>query len=251
MAGRRLGQHFLVRRSVLERIAAAVLTHPGSVVVEIGPGKGALTDYLVRSASRVVAVEIDPVLVHYLQEKFRGQDNLAVIHADILKVDLAQWGPVAVAGNLPYYITSPIVEKVLGLGPSLLHSVFLVQREVADRIVAVPGSRDYGFLSVSVQTFAEARILVNVPAEAFRPPPKVESAAVELIPRVHPAVGNTEAFLQFVSAAFKQKRKTLRNNIAPLYGRAAIDAQPEAHLRAEQLSIEQLANVHQRILKFQ
>jgi 16S rRNA (adenine1518-N6/adenine1519-N6)-dimethyltransferase len=129
--------------------------------------------------------------------------------------------------------------------------VFLVQREVAERIVAGPGSRDYGFLSVSVQTFAEARILINVPPDAFRPPPKVESAVVELAPRPHPAVADPVSFLKFVSAAFKQKRKTLRNNVAPLYGRPAIDAQPEAKLRAEQLSIEQLANVHQRILKFQ
>ena len=159
--------------------------------------------------------------------------------------------PVTVTGNLPYYITSPIIEKVLALRSVLQHAVFLVQREVAERIVAGPGSRDYGFLSVSVQTFAVPRILMHVPPEAFRPPPKVESSVIELVPRAHPAVSDPDSFLKFVSAAFKQKRKMLRNNIAPLYGRDAIDAQPEAGLRAEQLSIEQLANIHQRILKFQ
>jgi 16S rRNA (adenine1518-N6/adenine1519-N6)-dimethyltransferase len=251
MAGRRLGQHFLARKSILERIAASACSAPDATVIEIGPGKGALTDYLVRQAARVVAIEVDPVLVHYLQEKFRGNENFSVIHADILKVDLAQWGPVSVAGNLPYYITSPIINKVLALGPLLLHAVFLVQREVAERIVAGPGSRDYGFLSVNVQTFAEPKILVHVPPEAFRPPPKVDSAVIELIPRRHPAIEDPPSFLKFASAAFKQKRKTLRNNLAALYGRPAIDAQPEAGKRAEQLSIAELANVHQRILKFQ
>lgn len=251
MAGRRLGQHFLARRSILERIAVVACATPAATVIEIGPGKGALTDYLVQQAMRVVAVEVDPVLVHYLQEKFRGYENFSVIHADILKVDLTQWGPVSVAGNLPYYITSPIINQVLALGPLLLHAVFLVQREVAERIVAGPGSRDYGFLSLNVQTFAEPKIVVNVPPEAFRPPPKVDSAVVELIPRRHPAIADPASFLAFASAAFKQKRKTLRNNIAPLYGRAAIDAQPEAGLRAEQLSVEELASIHQRILKFQ
>lgn len=251
MAGRRLGQHFLARKSILERIAEAACTDPAATVVEIGPGKGALTDYLVQQAKEVIAVEVDPVLVHYLHEKFRGHENFSVMHADILKVDLAQWGPVSVAGNLPYYITSPIINKVLGLGSLLVHAVFLVQREVAERIVAGPGSRDYGFLSVNVQTFAEPKILTNVPPEAFRPPPKVDSAVIELNPRRHPAIEDPASFLAFASAAFKQKRKTLRNNVAALYGRAAIDAQPEAGRRAEQLSVEELAKVHQRILKFQ
>jgi 16S rRNA (adenine1518-N6/adenine1519-N6)-dimethyltransferase len=193
---------------------------------------------------------VDPVLVHYVQERFRGYENFSVLHADILKVDLRQWGPVTVVGNLPYYITSPIIDKVLGLGSLLLHAIFLVQREVAERIAAGAGTRDYGFLSVSVQTLAKPRILFHVPPDAFRPPPKVESAVIELIPRPHPAVDEPESFLKLVAAALKQKRKTLRNNLAS-YGQAAISAQPEAGKRAEQLSVEELANVHQRILKFQ
>jgi 16S rRNA (adenine1518-N6/adenine1519-N6)-dimethyltransferase len=251
MAGRRLGQHFLARKSVLDRIASAALAHPEHPILEIGPGKGALTEYLISRASRVIAIEVDPVLVHYLQGKFRGNTNLTVLHADVLKADLTQWGPVNVVGNLPYYITSPIIEKVLRLGPLLKGAVFLVQKEVAERIAAGPGRREYGFLSVSVQLFAEPRILVNVPAESFRPPPKVDSAVIELVPRAHPAVADPDSFLRFASAAFKQKRKTLRNNVGPLFGRGAIDAQPEAGQRAEQLSIGQLASVHQRILKFQ
>src|SRR5688500_5406975 len=113
MAGRRLGQHFLVRRSVLERIASAACPFPDKPVVEIGPGKGALTEYLIKSSPQVHAIELDQVLVHYLREKFRDNDGFSVQHGDVLKADLGQWGPVQVAGNLPYYITSPIIERVL------------------------------------------------------------------------------------------------------------------------------------------
>ena len=250
MPGRRLGQHFLARRSILERIARAACEYHDRPLIEIGPGKGALTEHLLNASSRVIAIEVDQVLVHYLQEKFRGRPNFSVLHADVLKTDLAQWEQVSVAGNLPYYITSPILEKVLGLGALLLKAVFLVQKEVAARIAAGPGSRDYGFLSVNMQAMAEPRILFDVPPDAFRPPPKVESAVIELIPRQHGAIADHKSFLQFASAAFKQKRKTLRNNLAELYGRDAISGEREANLRAEQLSIEELANLHQRILKF-
>ena len=251
MAGRRLGQHFLVRKSILERIALAACAHPEKPVIEIGPGKGALTDFLLEKASSLIAIEVDQVLVHYLQEKFRGRSNLVVLNADVLNVDLKRWGHSTVVGNLPYYITSPIIEKVLALGELLLGAVFLVQKEVAGRITAKPGSRDFGYLSVSVQTFAEARTLMDVPPDAFRPAPKVHSAVIELNPRVHPAVTDAPSFLDFASAAFRHKRKNLRNNIGTVYGMDRIDGQPEARLRAEQLSLEELANLHQRILKFQ
>jgi 16S rRNA (adenine1518-N6/adenine1519-N6)-dimethyltransferase len=251
MAGRRLGQHFLARKSILERISLAACTHPDRPVIEIGPGKGALTDHLVAAASSVIAIEVDQVLVHYLRERFRDRPNLALLNDDVLKVDLTQWGSVSVVGNLPYYITSPIVEKVLGLGKLLLGAVFLVQKEVAERITAKPGSRDFGYLSVSVQAFSEARILMEVPPDAFRPPPKVDSAVIELIPREHPAIADPRSFLEFASAAFRHKRKNLRNNIGLAYGMGGIDGQPEARLRAEQLSLEELANLHQRILKLQ
>jgi 16S rRNA (adenine1518-N6/adenine1519-N6)-dimethyltransferase len=244
---RRLGQHFLARSSVLERIAGAAVQYPHIPVIEIGPGRGALTQYLVRLASRVIAIEVDQVLVHYLQEKFRGGDNFAVVHGDVLKTDLAQWGPVQVAGNLPYYITSPIVDRVLRLGTLLKNAVFLVQKEVAERMAAAPGSRDYGYLSVSCQVMAEVRYLLTVPPSAFRPPPKVDSAVVQLTPRSTPLVPDTEAFLAFASVCFRQKRKTLRNNLSSAYPREWVDAQPEAGLRAEQLGVEQLADLFRRL----
>jgi 16S rRNA (adenine1518-N6/adenine1519-N6)-dimethyltransferase len=235
---------------VLERIAAAACPYPDKPVVEIGPGKGALTEFLLPLASQVHAIELDQILVHYLQEKFRDRPNFDVRHADVLKTDLAQWGPVQVAGNLPYYITSPILEKVLSVGSLLLHGVFLVQKEVAERVVAAPGSRDYGFLSVQVQVYAEAKLLFTVPPDAFRPPPQVDSAVIALTPRATPLVADPAELVRFAGLCFRQKRKMLRNNLAGAFPPEAVDAQPEARMRAEQLSVVQLAEVRDRILKF-
>jgi 16S rRNA (adenine1518-N6/adenine1519-N6)-dimethyltransferase len=244
---RRLGQHFLARTSVLERIAAAAVTDSEIPVIEIGPGRGALTQYLLPLASRVTAIEVDQVLVYYLQQKFRGEANFSVIHGDVLKADLAQWGPVSVVGNLPYYITSPIVDRVLRLGSLLKNAAFLVQREVAERMAAVPGTRDYGYLSVSCQVLAEVRYLMTVPPSAFRPPPKVDSAVVQLTPHPQPLVRDTDKFLGFASVCFRQKRKTLRNNLSAAYDKALVEAQPEASLRAEQLGVYRLADLFHRL----
>ncbi|HET8548792.1 MAG TPA: 16S rRNA (adenine(1518)-N(6)/adenine(1519)-N(6))-dimethyltransferase RsmA [Bryobacteraceae bacterium] len=244
---RRLGQHFLTRKSILERIAAAAAPDDCVPVVEIGPGKGALTEHLLPRAPHVYAIEVDTVLVHYLQAKFRDAANLTVVNNDVLKTNLAQWGPVAVAGNLPYYITSPIVERVLALGALLRRAVFLMQKEVGERLTTPPGSRKYGYLTVQTAVAAEARVLFAVPPGAFRPPPKVESAVVLLAPRTNPLVEDVPAFLRFASLCFRQKRKTLRNNLAGAYAREMLDAQPEAGMRAEQLGIEQIVALWQRL----
>lgn len=244
---RPFGQHFLIRGSVLKRIADRVFAQKAETVVEIGPGRGALTQLLVSQAQRVVAVEIDPVLVHYLQEKLRGEPRFEVIESDILKTDLTQWGPVTVAGNLPYYITSPIIEHVLRLGPLLSKAVFLVQKEVAERITAVPGTREYGYLSVLSQVSTEARYVMTVPPDAFRPPPKVFSGVVELIPRAASIVPNPAPFLRFAGLCFAHKRKTLRNNLIEAYPTEKVESQPEAKLRAEQLGVEQLADLYNRL----
>jgi 16S rRNA (adenine1518-N6/adenine1519-N6)-dimethyltransferase len=164
----------------------------------------------------------------------------------VLATDLAQWGPAVVVGNLPYYITSPIVEKVLALGPLLMRAIFLVQKEVALRLAAAPGSRDYGYLSVATQSTAKVEYLFKVPPGAFSPPPKVESAVVRLTP-CEPLVEDAAAFLTFASRCFRQKRKTLRNNLSAFYDKRSIEIQPEAGLRAEQVSIVQLADLHRRL----
>lgn len=244
----RLGQHFLHSRSALEKIADACRASAGSHVLEIGPGKGALTEQLLRTGARVTAVEVDPVLAGYLGQKFHGEPRFTLVHADILRVDLRQFGRITVAGNLPYYITSPILTRALAIGDLLEAAVFLVQKEVAERIAAQPGSRDYGFLSVLTQVFGEPKILFPVPPGAFRPAPKVDSAVIRIVPRASPLTADTSGFLEFASQAFRQKRKTLRNNLAPKYG-AAIETMPEAGLRAEQLSVPELIGLRQRILK--
>jgi 16S rRNA (adenine1518-N6/adenine1519-N6)-dimethyltransferase len=217
------------------------------LLVEIGPGRGALTDHLLPLAKRVIAIEIDPVLVQYLRSKFRAASNLEILESDILKTGLSSLGPLVVTGNLPYYIASPIIEKVLSLGPLLARAVFLVQKEVAERLTASAGSRAWGYLSVQTQLLSKAELLFTVPAGAFRPPPKVESAVVRLTPRAELPDAEIKAFLQFASRAFHQKRKTLRNNLLGSYDKAILDALPESKRRAEQLSIDELISLWRRL----
>ncbi|MGA2215479.1 MAG: 16S rRNA (adenine(1518)-N(6)/adenine(1519)-N(6))-dimethyltransferase RsmA, partial [Bryobacteraceae bacterium] len=220
------------------------------------PGRGALTSHLLARAERVVAIEIDPVLVEYLRAKFRAEPRLTLLEADVLKADLAQWGEVAVVGNIPYYITSPILEKTLRLGGRLIHAIFLLQKEVAERLTAHPGTRDYGFLSVQTQLLSSPELLFSVPAAAFRPPPKVDSEVVRLTPKPaseFPAVDQT-AFLAFVGRCFQHKRKTIRNNLLASSGlsgahdRAILDSVPDIGKRAEQLSIPEFAEMFRRVV---
>jgi 16S rRNA (adenine1518-N6/adenine1519-N6)-dimethyltransferase len=245
-----LGQHFLNRASILDRIADAACPHLEPLVIEIGPGEGSLTVHLMERAAHIVAIEVDPALAERLRARFAGHDHFEVVHADVLDLDLAQWGPAVVVGNLPYYITSPILDRVLAMGPNLLRAVLLMQKEVADRLSAQPGCRDYGFLTVRTRFRAWARTLFQVPPSAFSPPPKVESAVVQLDPRAPNQalpVGDAERILEFVALCFRQKRKTIRNNLSGAFPREAIDACREAGLRAEQLTIEEFADLYRRL----
>jgi 16S rRNA (adenine1518-N6/adenine1519-N6)-dimethyltransferase len=242
----KLGQHFLIRGSVLERIAAAACPARPDLVVEIGPGRGALTEKLLKRAARVVAVEVDPRLVERLQRRFASEPRLEIVRADVLETDLAQWGRATIAGNLPYYIASPILEKVLRLNPP--RAVFLIQKEVAERLVAQPGDRQYGYLTVRTALFADVHLLFEVKPSAFHPPPKVDSAVVLLEPRARdPGLPDRDAFLRFVAQCFRQKRKTLRNNLAGICGKEVVDAWPEASLRAEQVSLAGFVEMFGRI----
>jgi len=245
-----LGQHFLRRPALLKRIAAAAAPQIEPLIIEIGPGRGALTEYLSERAGRLVAIELDAKLAGELRARFAGRHQVEILHADVRNVNLAQWGPAVVAGNLPYYITSPVLDQVLEIGPGLLRAVLLVQKEVADRLTAKPGHREYGYLTVRTAFRAQARILFRVPAAAFSPPPKVESAVVELDPRTPNEdlpVEDGARFLEFVGRCFRQKRKTIRNNLSKWYPRQSLEALPEAGLRAEQLGLAGFLALYRRL----
>ncbi len=246
MSRQKLGQHFLIKGSILERIAAAACPAHVPLIVEIGPGRGALTEKLLRRADRVVAIELDAFLVEHLRQKFAHDPGFEVIHGDALQTDFAALKAAPVAGNLPYYAATPIIERTVRRAAT--RAVFLIQKEVAERLAAAPGSRDYGYLTVATQLFARVKLLFEVKPAAFRPPPKVDSAVALLEPRPDvPAPQETEGLLRFIALCFHQKRKTLRNNLAGTYGRERIDAWPEAALRAEQIEVEQFREMYARL----
>ena len=244
MSRQPLGQHFLVRGATLERIAAAACREREPLVIEIGPGRGALTERLVTRAERLIAIEIDAELVGRLREKFRASTHVTIVHADARETDLNRWGPAAIAGNLPYYAATPIIERALGTG--FLQAVFLIQKEVAARLSAKPGSRDYGYLTVRTQLFADVERLFDVPPSAFHPPPKVHSTVIRLRPRNRAAelgIEDVKRFLVFTGQCFRQKRKTLRNNLAGVCVKSVLDRLPEAGKRAEELTLLQFADL--------
>lgn len=247
--GRRFGQHFLSKKSILDRISQAACGERAPLVIEIGPGKGGLTASLLERSEKLIAIEVDPYLVHYLRQKFAQaieQGQLILIEGDVLKTDLAAWGRAVFAGNLPYYITSPILEKIFSLGETWTRAVLLVQAEVAARLAASPGTRDFGYLSVETQLYSTPEILFPVSRTAFHPPPKVDSAVVRLEPKAD-EFGTREDLLRFAAQCFRHKRKTLRNNLAPAFGKDRVDALAETKKRAEQMSVSELAELYHKL----
>lgn len=208
-------------------------------IVEIGPGQGALTEFLLASGAQVHAIELDPLMVIHLARRFADHPRLTVHQADVLDTNLAQWGPAALAGNLPYYITSPILDRIRQARAAIRYSTLLIQKEVADRVIAKPKSRDYGYLTVVTQSWAECSFVVAVPPESFRPPPKVDSSVILLESRTE-VPEDLDAFLKFAAHAFRQKRKNLRNNLNGIYPEADWANMTERTLRAEQLTIAEL-----------
>lgn len=224
------GQHFLHERSVIERIVAAVAPQPDDALVEIGPGEGALTLPLLRTAGRLTAIELDTDLLEPLRERAAGAGTLTLIHADVLRVDLtalAAGGKLRIVGNLPYYVSSPILFHCLAHAAAITDMHFMLQKEVVERMAAAPGGKTYGRLSVMLQLACRVEPLLHVAPGAFRPPPQVESAVVRLTPlpvvqRPPPALGT--AIDRVVRAAFSQRRKTLTNSLRGLLDAAAIRA---------------------------
>ena len=216
-----LGQHFLNDRRILERIVDTLGLSGEETVVEIGPGRGSLTDVLAPHVKRLVAIEYDRALAARLRERYAENVAVQIIEADVLTVNLGEaagGGPYRLVGNVPYYITTPILFHALE-APRPERAVYLVQREVADRIVAAPGSKEYGALSVNVQAVAHAKLMFRVAPGSFQPPPKVESAVIRIEPRADPVVTETEetAFRRFVQDAFGMRRKQVRRVLRALW----------------------------------
>ncbi|MGO9275516.1 MAG: 16S rRNA (adenine(1518)-N(6)/adenine(1519)-N(6))-dimethyltransferase RsmA [Terriglobia bacterium] len=280
MASRRrpkLGQHFLADPRFRQRIVDALPLGHSELVVEIGPGRGAMTGLLVERAARVVAIELDTALAETLRRQFHGEARLEVIEADILATDIGRLcrerraEGCFIFGNIPYYITSPIIHHLFGFHASIHGMALLMQREVAARLIARPGRREYGYLTVLARAFSSPRLLLDVPPGAFSPPPQVSSALVGFEMWSHPAgalqtlsdagglgpgnwdAGEVERFLRFVQACFAQKRKRLVNNLGRTYGREAVETQLDRvglamEVRAEELPVEVLADLFAGLL---
>ena len=256
MAGarKRFGQHFLTNRRLLARIADALAPGSGDAVLEIGPGPGGLTEALASRGARLAAIEIDRDMVPGLRARFPA---VRVTEGDALSLDWRMVAGVApaerllVTGNIPYNITSPLLEKALE-PPRPVRIVFLVQKEVADRITAAPGTPQYGALSIGIQAVARAERLFVVPAGAFHPPPKVDSAVVRLTPLEHPLVHDDEVspFRRLVTGLFGFRRKQILRGLRELTGWPAEALQPlltamdvAPALRPEQLSPSQFVRL--------
>ena len=254
-ASRRLGQNFLISPAVVRGVVEAAEIEPGDHVLEIGPGIGTLTQGLLEAGAEVTAVELDKKLPAVLAETLRGYEHLTVVQGDILKTDIATLmggEPFKVAANLPYYITTPILLALLEQKLPITRIVTMVQKEVAERMTARPGGKDYGALSVAVQYHTEPEIVLDVPPNCFLPAPEVDSSVIVCAVRETPAVAAKDEtmFFRVVKAAFGQRRKMMRNPLKPL-ARAKADcndwseeqlqaflAQDVFSLRPEKLSVE-------------
>ena len=258
---KKFGQNFLINTSILEEIIDAAEITKEDFVLEIGPGIGTMTQYLCEAAREVVAVEIDTNLIPILGDTLSAYDNVEVMNADILKVDIAKLAdernggkPIKVVANLPYYITTPIIMGLFESHVPLDSITIMVQKEVADRMQVGPGTKDYGALSLAVQYYAKPEIVVNVPPSCFMPQPKVGSAVIRLTRHENPPVDvdNEKLMFQVIRASFNQRRKTLANGLNNFgsfsLGKEEIQKSIEelgvpVNIRGEALSLEQFAKL--------
>ena len=256
-----LGQNFLIDQNILNKIVEAAGIQAEDKVLEVGPGVGTLTQALAKRAARVVSVELDKALLPILQETLRSFSNVKIIHGDILKLNIHdlirdefQDKPVKVVANLPYYITTPIIMRFLEEDHPYNSITVMVQREVADRIAARPGSKEYGALSVAVQFYTQPRIIGKVPSGVFMPPPKVDSMIITLKKRSRPAaeVKDPNQFFRVVKTVFSQRRKTLLNTLAsaewsnmdkPAWKETLLQLNIDPQRRGETLTLEELAAI--------
>ena len=239
------GQNFLRNRGAVERIVAAIEPEPDELIVEIGPGEGVLTERLVSFPNEIVVVEIDPDLAAHLQARFGPR--VTVVHGDALDFPLPT-RPWRAVGNLPYNVATPILRRVVA-SEHWRRAVFMLQKEVADRLVAAPSTEPYGFLTLFVQLYARSRVLMTLDPGSFYPPPKVRSAVVVLEPDRKPYA--SENLIELISAAFRMRRKTLANNLTgwqDLSRQRALEAIERAgfiaNVRAETVPLDGFLRIH-------
>ncbi len=248
-ARKRFGQHFLHDQNIIESILRLIDPRPGEILVEIGPGQGALTYPLLQRCKALTAIELDRDLVPILKEKASRFGRLEVINADILEFELSSiphGGCYRLVGNLPYNISTPLMFHLLESAEKIQDMHFMVQKEVALRIVANPGEANYGRLSVMLQYRCDCQYLLDVAPSCFKPPPKVDSAVIRLIPFSSPPqdVGDYTNFSKIVQSAFSQRRKTISNSLKTILDRETIIAcEIDPRLRAENLGVSDYARL--------
>jgi 16S rRNA (adenine1518-N6/adenine1519-N6)-dimethyltransferase len=247
---KRLGQSFLEDRNIIRRIVALAEPAGDETVVEIGAGLGSMTEELAKRAGRVIALEVDQRLVGVLRERFAGQDRVEVLQTDVLKYDFSSacpGGRIKVVGNIPYHISSPILFRLLDFRRSISSMILMFQKELADRITAPPGTKDYGIPSVLVARYTRATCELTVPPTCFYPVPDVVSSVLRITVRQDPNLLNEALFAKFVRAAFAQRRKTLWNNLRhigipeEMVGRMFAGSGIDRTRRAETLSVEEFS----------
>ena len=254
-AKKHFGQNFLISDRALRAIADATVTSDEDWIVEVGAGLGTLTARLAEltTAGKVIALETDPDMIRVLRAELGNVDNLQIEQADALRYDLksaGRWagGTITVCGNLPYHIASQLIFRVLDAREFVRHAVFMVQKEMADRIVASPGTKEYGALGVMVRTYADVTTVVKVSAGSFVPPPKIDSTVLKLVPLAEPRAKISDAahYSKVVHAAFGQRRKTLRNALRAVFpdelvDRALATSEIDGQRRGETLDLREFA----------
>lgn len=264
-ADKSLGQNFLISDEVVDGIVESANIEKEDIVIEIGPGLGVLTNLLLQKSNNVIAVELDPRMVSILKDRFKEKDNFTIIHEDILKVDLAKIinerkssnSRVKVVANLPYYISTPIIMKLLENNEIIDEIIVMVQKEVGDRLTAKTGERLAGAITYAVSYYSNASKVINVPKESFIPSPKVESVVIKLELKKNVQEENKELLFKIIKSAFAQRRKTLENalingkivtskeRIQEIFHKLGI----EKNVRGENLSLEQYESLCKIIVK--
>ncbi len=245
-AKKSLGQNFLVDDNIAEKIVACAGVTEDDVVVEIGPGRGILTRLLAARAGRLIAIELDNALAQKLKEEFAFHKRVTIEHADFLKTELSDYasgaqGRIKLIGNIPYNLSGPIIFKALDFYETISEMILMLQREVARRVVAGPGTKEYGLLAIRSQALAHTKLLFNVSAHVFRPRPKVTSAVVrwEFPERPKYTMSDSEFFARVLKTAFAQRRKKLRNSLKEIFAEAPYEG-TLLNKRPEELSVVEL-----------